>query len=89
MAAATAALVTHQDVSTSIHTATNAVENNALFHLICYPVTAARVIYSIYQVHQTYQQEGLVPMLQHLGIEVVTNVALGGAGRVAKYVAAP
>ena len=70
------------DAEIANQVASNAVENNNLKTLFL-ALTAATTAYEAYQIHQTYEREGVEAALKHLGISVVTGVAGGVAVKAA------
>lgn len=76
--ATAAALLANQDVDIAYTTAAKAVDNNFL-SLIPGMIAGASYLYVAYQIHQTYENEGVEAALKHLGIEVVQNAACIGA----------
>jgi hypothetical protein len=80
LTAATVSLLSGQDVSTSIYTATNAVENNFV-HLAIYAVMGCSILYSVYEIKTAYDKGGVESALKKLGIEVVTIAAGGVIGK--------
>lgn len=82
LAAFSVALLTHQDVDIAQITASNAIDNNFLVVPMAYCLMGAGIAYSVYEIHNAYQNGGPESALKQLGIEVATH----GAGIIASKV---
>ncbi len=86
IAAVSVALLTHQDLDIAHTTAYTAIDNNFLV-FAAYGIVGIGVIWSAYEINNAYQEGGPEAALKQLGIEVITQVACAGVGKVVGKVA--